>query len=68
MRQQHTFTEKQGPGLRLPQPEGPTDSFMPPPPPQYLMTKAESSFPNDAILQFYNLYDGQSPKEQFNIL
>jgi hypothetical protein len=34
-------------------------------PPFYLMMKAEFSFRSIVILWFYNLYDGQSPKEQF---
>jgi hypothetical protein len=34
----------------------------------YLKTEAESSFRNVVFLYFYNLDDGQSPKEQFYIL
>jgi hypothetical protein len=48
---------------RLAQPGGPT-GFLSPSPFFYLLTKAESSFRNAVILWFYDLEDGQSPKEQ----
>jgi hypothetical protein len=52
-------------GLRLPQPGGPADSLSVLFPVFHLKTEAESRFRNVVVLLFYNLYDGQSPGEQF---
>jgi hypothetical protein len=59
-------------GLRLAQPEGPTDrlSVLSPPPPFYLPEDGSriQVFRNVVALLFYNLDDEYNPKEQFFIL
>jgi hypothetical protein len=54
--------------LRLAQPGGRGTWDFSPLPPFYLKTEAEFNFRNVKVSWFYNLDDGQSPKEQFYFL